>query len=147
MEVGIRVNHMTQIMASPCYWAREGSSWLAMDQNKEETRQTPSSAPIRGTHISHGSPLLSTLCLCEPPLDSPINSSFLPQLIWVGSQTSVGSRLTQLLCGFHTDTRIHACSVSGYQKIQMCLHNNHTSVLLDEEENRTLCLGSEPQGQ
>lgn len=87
------------------------------------------------------------LCVCESSPDSPINSSFLPWLVWVGSQASVGGKLTQLLCGLHTDTRIHAWSVSGHQKIQMGLHNNHTSVLLGEEGHRTLWLCFKPQGQ
>lgn len=84
------------------------------------------------------------LCVCESSLDSPINSSFLPWLVWAGSQASVGGQLTQLLCGFHTDARIHACSVSGHQKIQLGLHNNHTSVLLGEEGHRTLWPGVTP---
>lgn len=102
------------------------------------------SVPIQGTCLSHGSPVFNTLCVCESSLDSPINSSFLPWLVWAGSQASVGGQLTQLLCGFHTDARIHACSVSGHQKIQLGLHNNHTSVLLGEEGHRTLWPGVTP---
>lgn len=96
------------------------------------------SVPCSWTHPSSGSRSILSLL--------PINSYFLSQLTWTLSlevrrldyhreqRQTLGDTLTQLLCGFHTDTGIHALSVSRHQKIQTGLHNNHTSVFLGENK-------------
>lgn len=100
-----------------------------------------------------------SLCLSwiHPPSGSvsilsllPINSYILSQLTWPLSLAvrrldyyreqgqGLGDTLTQLLCGFHTDTGIHALSVSRHHKIQTGLHDNHTSLFLGK--NKIECL-------
>lgn len=81
------------------------------------------SVPVPGAHFSCDSAGLTALLAVR---------RLLPQQ----RKTGIGNKLTQLLCGFHTDTRIHAFRVSCHQKIQMGLHNNHTSVFLDK--NKTM---------
>ena len=78
--------------------------------------------PVSGVHFSCDSAGLTALLA--------VKKTLLPQQ----RKTGIGNKLTQLLCGFHTHTGIHAFRVSCHQKIQMGLHNNHTSVFLDKNK-------------